>query len=211
METIEKSPVMKTSTASIRLSASDLSNHLACRHLTILDLTSRLVDGRCPPGIRLMRKSCERGIAHEDAYVEHLRSSGLAIVSFRGLVNDDQAVTETPGNAIWDRHHRSGRILRWRLVWTGRCVAQSRPAACRCMSTSPMTASSHMKRRLLRFFSCLSTALGGAVQGLLPDVMYVVHQAKPIGPNHTGCWIMLLLPICEVAASCRGQRKRQRD
>ena len=46
MEPTEKSLEMKKVEASIRLSASDLSNHLACRHLTALDLN--VADGGRP-------------------------------------------------------------------------------------------------------------------------------------------------------------------
>lgn len=87
---------MKRSATSIRLSASDLSNHLACLHLTTLDLD--VADGERPapdwnsPDAQILR---EHGIAHENAYVEHLRSSGLAVVSFRDLGNDEHAVDET--------------------------------------------------------------------------------------------------------------------
>ena len=87
---------MNKSATSIRLSASDLSNHLACLHLTALDL--EVADGERPapdwnsPDAQILR---ERGIAHENAYVEHLRSSGLAVVSFRDFGNDEQAVDET--------------------------------------------------------------------------------------------------------------------
>src|ERR1035438_3273357 len=87
---------MKRGLTSIRLSASDLSNHLACRHLTILDLEVASGRRRPPdwnsPDTQILQ---ERGIAHENAYVEHLRSLGLVDVSFRNLGNDEQAVAET--------------------------------------------------------------------------------------------------------------------
>ena len=87
---------MKKSPVSIRLSASDLSNHLSCRHLTVLDLD--VANGRRPspawssPDARILQ---ERGIAHENAYVEHLKASGLAVASFRNSGNDEQAVADT--------------------------------------------------------------------------------------------------------------------
>jgi hypothetical protein len=37
----------------------------------------------------------ERGIAHERAYVEHLKLTGLVVVSFREFGNDESLVTET--------------------------------------------------------------------------------------------------------------------
>src|SRR5580698_10144574 len=87
---------MKKSVTSVRLSASDLSNHLACRHLTVLDLDLATGGRSAPvwisPDTQILQ---ERGIAHEEAYVEHLKSTGLAVVSFREFGNDDVLVTET--------------------------------------------------------------------------------------------------------------------
>jgi len=87
---------MKKSATTIRLSASDLSNHLACRHLTVLDLDvaagGRLAPAWNSPDAQILR---ERGIAHEDGYIEHLRASGLTVVGFRDFGSDEQAVAET--------------------------------------------------------------------------------------------------------------------
>ena len=96
MYATEKSQAMKKSATSIRLSASDLSNHLACRHLTVLDLDVAAGERPAPawnsPDAQILR---ERGIAHENAYVEHLRVSGLIVVSFRDFGSDEQSVAET--------------------------------------------------------------------------------------------------------------------
>ena len=61
------------------LSATDLANHLSCRHLTTLDL--RLTKGEIAepswdnPHAKVLQ---QRGLEHERAYVESLRSAGLA-------------------------------------------------------------------------------------------------------------------------------------
>ena len=87
---------MKKSLSGIRLSASDLSNHLACRHLTALDFDVTVGGRSAPawnsPDAQILQ---ERGIAHEEAYVEHLKSTGLAVVNFRAFGNDDNLVAET--------------------------------------------------------------------------------------------------------------------
>jgi hypothetical protein len=63
------------STDWLRLSATDLSGHLACRHLTSLDL--EVARGRRPaaawksPDAVVLQ---QRGMAHEEAYLAHLRS-----------------------------------------------------------------------------------------------------------------------------------------
>ena len=87
---------MKKVESNIRLSASDLSNHLACRHLTGLDLD--VVAGGRPapvwnsPDTQILQ---ERGIAHENAYVEHLKSSGISVITFRDFGNDQRTAAET--------------------------------------------------------------------------------------------------------------------
>jgi hypothetical protein len=87
---------MKKIEASIRLSASDLSNHHACRHLTALDLDVAAGGRPTPawnsPDTQILQ---ERGIAHENAYVEHLKSSGLDVITFRDFGNDQRTAAET--------------------------------------------------------------------------------------------------------------------
>src|SRR5271163_4911514 len=65
---------MKTTTGHIRLSASDLSNHLACRHVTTLDLG--VVRGElaepawAAPDLKVLQELGER---FEKRFLEHLR------------------------------------------------------------------------------------------------------------------------------------------
>jgi uncharacterized protein len=67
----------------LRLSATDLANHLSCAHLT--ELSRAVAEGRArkpkwnDPLAAILR---ERGIAHERAYLQHLRDSeGLEVVA----------------------------------------------------------------------------------------------------------------------------------
>ncbi|MCW5715749.1 MAG: TM0106 family RecB-like putative nuclease [Bauldia sp.] len=79
----------------IRLSATDLSQFLACAHRTALDLTvalgRRTAPFRFDPMIDVLR---ERGLAHEQAYVDGLRSLGLGLADLNGT-GGDQAVAAT--------------------------------------------------------------------------------------------------------------------
>lgn len=72
---------MKERDGRIYASATDLANHLSCRHLTNLNL--QLARGEIAepswdnPHLRTLQ---QRGLEHERAYVDHLRSRGLSIV-----------------------------------------------------------------------------------------------------------------------------------
>jgi predicted RecB family nuclease len=75
---------MRTSSGVVRLSASDLSNHLACRHLTSLDFGVAIGEKSAPtwysPDLWVLQK---RGLEHETAYIAHLSAQGLSVVDMR--------------------------------------------------------------------------------------------------------------------------------
>jgi len=75
---------MKTSSGAFCLSASDLSNHLACRHLTSLDFSVAVGEKTAPtwhsPDLWVLQK---RGLEHETAYIAYLSAQGLSIVDMR--------------------------------------------------------------------------------------------------------------------------------
>src|SRR3954467_1727700 len=72
---------MKLLPSGLRLSASDLANHLGCRHLTLLD--RGVAEGRVEkskwrdPALQVM---AERGLEHERQYLEHLKEEKLEVV-----------------------------------------------------------------------------------------------------------------------------------
>src|SRR5882724_7125689 len=80
---------MKLQDSFIRLSATDLANHLSCQHLTTLGL--RLAKGEIEapswenPHLRVLQ---QRGFEHEIAYIENLRSKGHAIVDLSKELNE---------------------------------------------------------------------------------------------------------------------------
>jgi predicted RecB family nuclease len=80
----------------IRLSATDLSNHLACRHLTVLDLQvargTRPAPGFSAPDLRVIQ---ELGLRHEAAYLASLTKRGFSVADLRGFGNDETAAAET--------------------------------------------------------------------------------------------------------------------
>lgn len=87
---------MKADSEFVRLSASDLSNHLECRHLTSLDLAVALGERPAPkwqsPDLWVLQ---QRGAEHEAAYLRHLERGGLTVLSLRDIDDDNQAFKET--------------------------------------------------------------------------------------------------------------------
>src|SRR5205807_9390161 len=72
---------MKLVPSGLRLSASDLANHLGCRHLTLLD--RGVAEGRIEaskwrdPALQVM---AERGLEHERQYIAHLAGQKLDVL-----------------------------------------------------------------------------------------------------------------------------------
>src|SRR6266404_112192 len=87
---------VKLTSNQIRLSATDLSNHLACHHLTSLDLS--VARGQCKPpewGSPDAAVIQELGMRHEAAYLRSLRDKGMAFVDLREIADEQRAVAET--------------------------------------------------------------------------------------------------------------------
>jgi len=81
---------------SLLLSASDLVGHLACAHLTGLDIAvangTLAKPATWDPLLELLR---ERGAQHERGFVEHLREQGLGVTVIDGVGVDDEAIART--------------------------------------------------------------------------------------------------------------------
>ncbi len=82
--------------ATLHLAPTDLSNHLACRHLTTLEFAAARGELERPvrhdPSLELL---WERGREHERGYVEHLREGGLEIVDLTEFEGREEAVAAT--------------------------------------------------------------------------------------------------------------------
>ena len=99
-----------------RLTATNLANHLACKHLTGLDRLVRIGQLEEPiwrdPSLELLK---QRGIDHEKAYVDHLRESALSVVDlseFRGKDNHARTLEAARSGAdvIVQANLRDGRF-----------------------------------------------------------------------------------------------------
>ena len=80
----------------VQLSASDLVGHLICRSLTELDLA--VAKGAlAKPRVwnPLPDVARERGLRHEQGYVDHLRSSGFEVETIAGMEFNQEAVAAT--------------------------------------------------------------------------------------------------------------------
>jgi predicted RecB family nuclease len=178
---------MKKSGTSIRLSASDLSNHLSCRHSTALDIDVAMGGRSAPvwnsPDAQILQ---ERGIAHEEAYVEHLKSTGLAVVSFRAFGNDENLVAETLltmrggvdvivqaafGDADW-----FGRVDVLRKVDKPSGIGDWSYEVYDCKLAQETKAATILQLSLY-------SHLIGTAQGLLPEAMYVVPPGETFEPE----------------------------
>ena len=75
---------MKITDGQLRLSASDVANFLACRHLTRLDLLRARGELRPPHEFDVgFQDLVQRGEAHEKAVLERFRARGLTVVEIR--------------------------------------------------------------------------------------------------------------------------------
>src|SRR6266850_746759 len=87
---------MRIDNRQVRMSASDLARHLACRHLTSLDLRAARGEIERPhrndPSVDVL---IERGLRHEAAYLAHLKNQGLEVLANEDGLDDDARVPRT--------------------------------------------------------------------------------------------------------------------
>ena len=178
---------MKAVSGIIRLSASDLSNHLACHHLTSLDLAVSVGARSAPvwhsPDARVLQ---ERGMAHENAYLAHLEAQSVCILNLRDRDDSERALAETRAaiergvEAIAQATLANGR-------WFGRSDVVRRVErasklgswsyeAYDCKLACETKAATILQ---LAFYSELLES----IQGVLPEFMYVVPPGVDFQPE----------------------------
>jgi len=160
----------------IRLSASDLSNHLGCRHLTELDKKAARGELQPPrwrdPALEVLQK---RGFEHEREYLDHLRTLGLRVVALEGTESSSEQATV---NAM-----RSGADVIVQIVlqsgrWYGRADVLRRvevdtnlgPWGYEVVDTK--LAKDTKAGTILQL--CMYSDLVGEIQGRPPEFMHVV-------------------------------------
>ena len=193
---------MRADSRNVRLSASDLSNHLACHHLTQLNLAVALGELVAPrwnsPDTWVLQ---QRGMEHEAAYLKHLEATGLPVANLREIDNDGHAVAETCAamekgvpviaqatlaNGRWfgrsdvlRRVERQSRLGGWSYeVYDCKLARETKAATILQLS--------------------LYSELLATVQGLLPEWMYVV---PPVDDFRSGAipsiGLRRVLSLCE--------------
>lgn len=165
------------------LSATDLANHLACPHVTTLNMAVARGEVEEPtwedPHLAVLR---QRGLEHEKAYLETLRSRGLAVVD----------LSEQSGNAstlaamrdgipvIYQGSLRSGN-------WNGRTdvlLRVERPSALGRWSYEAVDcklASQTKAETVLQL--CLYCELLGELQGCQPEWFHVIRPEVGFQPE----------------------------
>lgn len=168
-----------------RLSATDLANHLSCRHITTVDL--RLARGEIAepqwenPHLDVLR---QRGMEHEKAYTDWLRSKNLTIVD---LSNQPEAATwaamERGPDVIVQASLSSG-------LWTGHADILLRVDQPKNPSRAGHWSYEAVDCKLARETKaetvlqlCLYSQLLTELQGLEPEFFHVVRPNTDFEPE----------------------------
>jgi uncharacterized protein len=178
---------MKDVRGTVRLSATDLANHLACHHLSRLDRDA--AQGRLKPpdyfdpDAAILR---ERGEEHEAAFLGHLEKQGLRLARPAGDRQDESGLARTL-SAMRDG---ADAIVQATLVdgdWSGRADVLLRvPRPSRLGDWSYEVWDTKLAREtkggsVLQI--CFYSDLLGTVQGARPEKMYVVPPREDFAPD----------------------------
>ena len=171
----------------LRLTASDLVNHLACRHLTRVDFEVASRQREAPdfhdPTVEMLQK---KGDAHEQDYIEHLREAGHQVTVIDGVGLDDVDVVDTL-RAMREGHEIivQGSLVQGR--WGGRAdILRRTPVSSSLGDWSYEVIDTKLAREtkagtILQL--SLYSDLVREVQGVLPEYMYVVTPWTEFEPQ----------------------------
>jgi len=197
---------MKIVGQQIRLAGSDLSNHLACRHLTTLDLQVARGERTAPdwaaPDLKVIQ---ELGLRHETAYLAHLAAQGLTVENLGHIDHKEEERLLTETLALME--HGAEVIAQGALSdgeWFGRPDVLRRVATPRkrwkwSYEVADTKLARETKAATILQLSLYSDLLW-KVQGTVPEFLWVV----PPGEGFSGEKYRVL----EYAAYYRHMRKR---
>jgi len=179
---------MNSHKGGVRLSASDLANHLGCRHLTFLDLGAARGELDAPVTRDVALEALqERGLAHETAYVESLRTQGLSIVRVPDDLPTLEAFDRTCA-AMREGHDVIVQATLLRDDWMGRADVLRRvevpaPALGDFSYEVLDTKLARETRGRTVLQLCLYSDILAAIQGRLPERMHVVPPGVDFQPE----------------------------
>src|SRR5437867_631818 len=178
---------MRVDNNQLQLSATDIAKHLACRHLTTLDMLAVLNKIRRPywhdPGVAVLE---ERGLRHEAAYLEHLKDLGYDVLAIDDGCHNGSRIERTVNamrsgaGAIAQADLQNGR-------WRGRAdvlLKVDRPSNLGNSSYEGVDTKLARETRggtILQL--CLYSELVAQIQGLTPDRMHVVSPGQGFQPE----------------------------
>jgi len=178
---------MRAANGQIHVSATDLAKHLACRHLTSLDL--RAARGeikriyRNDPGLAVLE---ERGFRHEAAYLSYLKDRGCDVLRDENGLDDDGRLQRT----LYAMRSGAGAIAQADLKagrWRGRAdvlLKVDRPSNLGSWSYEIVDTKLARETRggtVLQL--CLYSELVAQIQGVMPDRMHVVTPGRQFQPE----------------------------
>ena len=178
---------MRQTGDALRLSATDLANHLACHHLSYLDLAVARGQRRPPdwfaPDVAVLR---ERGIEHETAFLSHLEGQGLRIARPGDDLDDNRGFERT----ISAMREGADVIVQATLLdgrWSGRADVLrrvSRPSRLGDWSYEVWDTKLARETKggsVLQI--CLYSDLLETIQGARPEHMYIVPPRDDFKPD----------------------------
>ena len=179
---------MKHASDTLRLAATDLANHLACRHLTALD--RGVAEGIWKPPDWYRPEAAvlaARGLEHERAYLAHLENQGRRITTLedeadgRGALERTVAAMFAGADVIAQATLAHGR-------WLGRAdvlLRVERPSGLGAWSYEALDTKLARDTKAGAILQlCLYSELLGEIQGAMPEWMYVVPR-RPDFPLET--------------------------
>jgi len=179
---------VKLETDTLRLSATDLANHLACRHLTGLD--RGVAEGRWKPPDWFRPEAAllrERGLEHERAYLAHLERQGRRITPVDEEIEGRRALELTVAAM-----YAGAEVIAQATLAVGRWLGRA-DILLRVERASGLGAWSYeaLDTKLARETKagallqlCLYSELLGEIQGVVPERMHVVPR-RPDFPLDT--------------------------
>jgi predicted RecB family nuclease len=197
---------MKIVGRQIRLAGSDLSNHLACRHLTSLELEvvqgERTAPDWAAPDLKVIQ---ELGLRHEAAYLAHLSAQGLVVENLGRIDHKEEQRLQAETLALMER---GAQVIAQGALsdgeWFGRPdVLRRVEKPSKRWAWSYEVADTKLAREtkattILQL--SLYSDLVAKIQGTVPEFLWVV----PPGEGYAG----EKYPVLEYAAYYRHVRKR---